>query len=112
MMTLPNLLLLQAPAPDNGFMPWIMIICMFAVMYFFMIRPQRKKQKEIDSFRKQLQVNQSVVTAGGIYGVIKEINDNDVLLEVDRNVRIRVDKNSIFADASSASYAGQQPAKN
>ena len=67
-----------------------------------MIRPQNKKQKEINNFRKQLQVNQSVVTAGGIHGTIKEINDNDVILEIDRNVRIRVDKNSIFADASDA----------
>ncbi len=102
-MTLINLVMLQAPmAADNGAMMWIMLIAMFAIMYFFMIRPQNKKQKEINNFRKQLQVNQSVVTAGGIHGTIKEINDNDVILEIDRNVRIRVDKNSIFADASDA----------
>ncbi len=102
-MTFINLVMLQAPmAADNGAMMWIMLIAMFAIMYFFMIRPQNKKQKEINNFRKQLQVNQSVVTAGGIHGTIKEINDNDVILEIDRNVRIRVDKNSIFADASDA----------
>ena len=102
-MTLINLVMLQAPmAADNGAMMWIMLIAMFAIMYFFMIRPQNKKQKEINNFRKQLQVNQSVITAGGIHGTIKEINDNDVILEIDRNVRIRVDKNSIFADASDA----------
>ena len=87
---------------DNGMMMWIMLIAMFAIMYFFMIRPQNKKQKEINNFRKQLQINQSVVTAGGIHGIIKEINDNDIILEIDRNVRIRIDKNSIFADASDA----------
>ena len=87
---------------DNGSMMWIMIIAMFAILYFFMIRPQNKKQKEINNFRKQLQINQSVVTAGGIHGIIKEINDNDIILEIDRNVRIRIDKNSIFADASDA----------
>lgn len=101
-MTLINSVMLQAPMADNGTMMWIMLIAMFAIMYFFMIRPQNKKQKEINNFRKQLQVNQSVVTAGGIHGTIKEINDNDVILEIDRNVRIRVDKNSIFADASDA----------
>lgn len=101
-MTLLNLLMLQAMGADNGMMMWIMLIAMFAIMYFFMIRPQNKKQKEINNFRKQLQVNQSVVTAGGIHGIIKEINDNDIILEIDRNVRIRIDKNSIFADASDA----------
>ena len=90
--------MLQAMGADNGMMMWIMLIAMFAIMYFFMIRPQNKKQKEINNFRKQLQINQSVVTAGGIHGIIKEINDNDIILEIDRNVRIRIDKNSIFAD--------------
>ena len=101
-MALLNLLMLQAMGADNGMMMWIMLIAMFAIMYFFMIRPQNKKQKEINNFRKQLQINQSVVTAGGIHGIIKEINDNDIILEIDRNVRIRIDKNSIFADASDA----------
>ena len=64
----------QAPAagPDGSLM-WIMLIAMFVIMYFFMIRPQNKKQKEIANFRKSLQVNQNVITAGGIHGVIKEI---------------------------------------
>lgn len=97
-------ILLQAPVanPNSGSMMWIMLIAMFAIMYFFMIRPQNKKQKEIQNFRKSLQLNQRVISAGGIYGVIKEINDNDVLLEVDKNVKIRVDKNSIFAAAADA----------
>ena len=60
--------LLQAPAagPDGSLM-WIMLIAMFVIMYFFMIRPQNKKQKEIANFRKSLQVNQNVITAGGIH---------------------------------------------
>jgi len=81
-------------------MMWIMLILMFAIMYFFMIRPQNKKQKEIAEFRKSLQVGQSVITAGGIHGVIKEIRDNDVTLEIANNVRIKIDKNSIYANAS------------
>ena len=82
---------LQAPAaaPGGGSMMWILLIAMFAIMYFFMIRPQNKKQKEIANFRKSLQVNQKVITAGGIHGVIKEINDNDIVLEIASNVKIR-----------------------
>lgn len=80
----------------------IMMVVIFAIMYFFMIRPQNKKQKEIANFRKSLQVNQKVITAGGIHGVIKEINDSDVILEIASNVKIRIDKNSIFAAAADA----------
>lgn len=79
---------------------WFVIIIGF--MYFFMIRPQNKKQKEIANFRKSLQVNQKVITAGGIHGIIKEINDNDVVLEIASNVKIHIDKNSIFAAAADA----------
>ena len=71
--------LLQAPAAGGGSMMWIMLIAMFVIMYFFMIRPQNKKQKEIANFRKSLQVNQSVITAGGIHGTIKEITDDYIV---------------------------------
>ena len=83
----------------------IMMVAIFAIMYFFMIRPQNKKQKEIANFRKNLEVGQSVVTAGGIYGKIKEIEDNTVVVEVAAGVKIKVDKNSIYEDAQA------QPAK-
>lgn len=100
-MNLMTVFFLQAPAagPDGSMM---CVIAMFAIMYFFMIRPQNKKQKEIANFRKSLQVNQKVITAGGIHGIIKEINDNDVVLEIASNVKIHIDKNSIFAAAADA----------
>ena len=109
-MNLLTVFLLQAPAagPD-GSLTLIMIVAMIAIMYFFMIRPQNKKQKEIANFRKSLQVNQKVITAGGIHGVIKEINDSDVILEIASNVKIRIDKNSIFAAAADANSS--QPSK-
>lgn len=101
-------LLLQAGAPQGGgSMMWILLIGMFVIMYFFMIRPQNKKQKEIANFRKTLQVNQTVVTAGGIHGTIKELADTYVMLEIANGVKIKIDKNSIFADAAST----QQQAK-
>ena len=95
--------LLEAAPGSNDMMPTIIVmVVMFAIIYFFMIRPQNKKQKEIANFRKSLQVNQKVITAGGIHGVIKEINDNDIVLEIASNVKIRIDKNSIFAAAADA----------
>ncbi len=101
--------MLQAPAAGmDSSMMWIMLILMFVIMYFFMIRPQNKKQKEIAQFRRSLQVGQSVITAGGIHGIVKEINDNDVMLEIDRNVKVRVDKNSIFAAAADANANATQ----
>ena len=81
---------------------YFMIIAMIAIVYFIMIRPQRKRQKEIDNFRKGLQPGQEVVTSGGIYGKIKEINDNIVVLEVAHNVNIRVDKSTIFANPAAS----------
>ena len=98
-----NLLTVVMQAQGGGDYSFlIMMVAIFAIMYFFMIRPQNKKQKEIANFRKSLQVNQKVITAGGIHGVIKEINDNDVILEIASNVKIRIDKNSIFAAAADA----------
>ena len=87
----------------------VIMIGIFAIMYFFMIRPQNKKQKEIANFRKSLQLNQNVVTAGGIYGCIKGIADTYVVLEIDKNVKILIDKNSIFAAAVDVN--GAQAAK-
>ncbi|MTK53225.1 preprotein translocase subunit YajC [Paludibacter sp.] len=94
-------LILQAPAGQPGGMAnysgIIMIVLLFVVFYFFMIRPQSKRQKEIKNFRAAMKVGDKVITSGGIYGRIKEISDDTILLEVDENVRIRVDKNSVFA---------------
>lgn len=78
----------------------IMMVAIFAIMYFFMIRPQNKKQKEIANFRKNLEVGQEVITAGGIYGKIKEIEDSTVVLEVASGVKIKIDRNSIYANAA------------
>ena len=92
--------LLQANAGGGGMSMIVMMIAIFAIMYFFMIRPQQKKQKELNNFRKSLQINQKVITAGGIYGVVKEIGDTEVVLEIDKNVRIHIDKNSIYASVA------------
>ena len=79
----------------------LMIVALFAIMYFFMIPPQQKRQKEIQNFRNSITVGQAVVTAGGIYGVVKQIdeNDNTLMIEVANGVRIKVDRNSVYAQA-------------
>ena len=77
---------------------WVMIIAMFVIMWFFMIRPQRKQQKELEKFRNSLKRGDKVVTAGGIYGTVDEIKDRTVLIKVDGDVKLRVDKNSLVRD--------------
>ena len=78
----------------------IMMVLIFGVMYFLMIRPQQKKQKELVKFRNALEKGQKIVTAGGIYGTVKEVKEGYVLVEVDSNVAIRVDKNMVIRDPS------------
>ena len=84
--------------------PIVMLVLMFVIMWFFMIRPQRKQQKAIEAFRNSLSAGQQVVTSGGIYGTVKDIvNENGrqiVVLEIATGVKIKIDKSSIFADMS------------
>lgn len=110
-MTTLSFSLLQAAGNAGGTSSFlIMIVLMFAIMYFFMIRPQNKKQKEIQNFRNSLSKGQEVVTAGGIYGTIRDIDDvnNIITLEIANGVRVRIDRNSIYASAPTAD--GQQAA--
>ncbi|HRM56792.1 MAG TPA: preprotein translocase subunit YajC [Prevotella sp.] len=96
-------LLLQAQAQGGGSMGFlIMMVAIFAIMWFFMIRPQQKKQKEIRKFQNSLQEGSKVVTGGGVYGTVKHINleQNTVDVEVARGVVITVAKNYVFADAT------------
>ena len=81
---------------------WIMILALFLVMWLFMIRPQRKQQKELEKFRRELAKGDKVITAGGIYGTVAEISEKTVLLKVDGEVKLRVDTNSLVRDFSEA----------
>ena len=77
---------------------WIMLVLIFVVMWFFMIRPQRKQQKELQNFRDNLKKGDKVVTIGGIYGTVDEIKEGTVLINVDKDVKIRVSKNALVKD--------------
>ena len=74
-----------------------------AIMWFFMIRPQQKKQKEIRKFQNALAEGTKVVTGGGVYGTVKRVNleANTVDVEIARGVVITVAKGYVFADAAS-----------
>lgn len=109
---LTNTILLQdAPAQGGGFSSIIMIVALIAIFYFFMIRPQQKRQKEIRKFRESLGKGDSVVTAGGIYGKIREVSDTYFLVEISDGVRIRVDKGSVYPTATDANAAAQENSK-
>ena len=94
-----------APAqPEPGFMQQysflIMIALMVLVLWLFMWRPEAKRRKQMQAFRDGLKKGDKIITAGGIYGTVKEIKDNTLLIEVDSNVTLRIDKNMVVADSS------------
>ena len=81
---------------------WIMLALMFVVMWFFMIRPQRKQQKELEKFRNELKRGDKVITSGGIYGTVDEVKEKTVLLKVDGDVKLRVDNQCLVRDYTEA----------
>ena len=106
-------ILLQSEAAQEGGSAWsgmIMIVAMIVIFYFFMIRPQNKKQKELKKAREAMKKGDKVITAGGIHGRIKDLKDNVVLMEIAPGVTIKIDKTSVFADLS-ADAAPEKGAK-
>ena len=103
-----NLILLQSGAAPqgNGMFSILMIVALIAIFYFFMIRPQSKKQKEIKQFRDAMQKGDKVTTAGGIHGKIKEIKENVIIHQIDDNVKITVDKAMVYPSANDAVESG------
>ena len=83
----------------------LMLALIFVVMWLFMIRPQQKRQKELNKFRDSLAKGDKVVTVGGIYGTVVEVNENKVMLEIDKDVKIKVDMASLVKDFSDAQQA-------
>lgn len=85
----------QSPNPLTSLLPLFLIIIVF---YFFMIRPQMNKQKELRNYRNALQKNDKIITTGGVYGKITDIKDTTVTVEIAENIRIKVDKNAVLKD--------------
>ena len=93
----------QAAGQGSGMSMIIMMIAIFAIMWFFMIKPQQKKQKEIQKFQNELTEGTEVVTGGGIHGIVKSIDlaKNTVDVKIARDVVVTVEKTSVYKDMSS-----------
>jgi preprotein translocase subunit YajC len=88
---------------SNALVTFLPLLLVFVVFYFFMIRPQMKKQKEMTNYRNALKKGDKVVTTGGIYGRIYEVKDNYVMLEVGGDLRLKVDKSALIKDPTAES---------
>lgn len=108
-----TILLTDAPAAaGNGsggdMINIIFLIAIIAIFYFLMIRPQQKRQKKLREERASIAKGDRIITAGGIYGRVVSVNDNDLMVEIDNNVKIRVAKNSVYKDLEEAARDQQQ----
>ena len=92
----------QAAGGGSGMSMILMMVAIFAIMYFFMIKPQQKRQKEIQKFQNELTEGTQVVTGGGIYGTVKSIDlaKNTVDVKIARDVVVTVDKSYVFKDTA------------
>lgn len=87
-----------ATGSGNALVTLMPLILVFVVFYFFMIRPQMKKQKELANYRNSLKKGDRVVTTGGIYGKVLEVKDNYVIMDAGGDVKLKVDKNALLKD--------------
>jgi len=92
-----SILLQAGGVAGGGIGNIVLIVLMVVVFYFFMIRPQQKRQKEVKKFQESIQSGTEVVTTGGIYGKVKEVKDKFLIVEIAENIRIKVEKNAVFA---------------
>jgi preprotein translocase subunit YajC len=93
---------LMAPATQgqSPYFSFLILIAVFVVFYFFMIRPQVKKQKELSTYRNSLKKGDKIVTTGGIYGRVADVKENVVTVDVGGDIKLRVDKSAVLKDAS------------
>ncbi|MCB9263294.1 MAG: preprotein translocase subunit YajC [Flavobacteriales bacterium] len=107
-----DIVLLQGNAAGGGggFSMMVMLGAMFLVMYFFMIRPQMKKNKLQQAYREELKKGYKVITSGGIHGKISEIKETTFIIEVEDGGKLRIDKSAVSMEASMA-LNGEKPTK-
>ena len=97
-----NLLTVLLNQQGSPYQFYIMMGLIFVVFYFFMIRPQMKRQKEIRKFREAIKEGDKVITSGGIMGKVKDIKDDYFILEIAENVRIKINKGFVYASPEDA----------
>ena len=90
----------SASGQSNALITFLPLLLVFVVFYFFMIRPQMKKQKETTNYRSSLKKGDKVITTGGIYGKILEVKDNYVMMDAGGDFKLKVDKNALLKDPS------------
>jgi preprotein translocase subunit YajC len=84
-----------SPSMMTSLLPLLLV---FVIFYFFMIRPQMKRQKEMNNFRSAISKGDKVVTTGGIYGKVVEVSDTTVVVEIANDVKVKVDKSAVLRD--------------
>lgn len=101
-----NILLQAAPQQGGGMSFIIMMVLIFVIMWFFMIRPQQKKQKELQNFQNTIAVGTQIITQGGIYGVVKGVDEvnNSLKIEVANGVCIQVARNAVLPLGEAPTY--------
>jgi len=92
----------MGPSPEgqSPLVTFLPLILVFVIFYFFMIRPQVRKQKELNNYRSSLKKGDKIVTTGGIYGRVTDVKDNTVTVDVGDNVLLKIDKSAVLKDAS------------
>ncbi len=96
-------ILLQTTNPAQAGKPSMMttlvpLLLVFVIFYFFMIRPQMKRQKEMTNFRNAIAKGDKVVTTGGIYGKVVEVSETTIVMEIANDVKVKVDKSAVMKD--------------
>jgi preprotein translocase subunit YajC len=102
-------IILMAPAggqSGNAYQSLVFIVLIIVVFYFFMIRPQMKRQKELKNFRETLKKGDKIITNGGIYGKIMDVKEQTLTVEIADNVLVKVDKSAVIKDP--ADITGQK----
>jgi len=114
-MTFLNILFLMGPGPDgqsgSPLPTFLFMGAIFLVMYFFMIRPQTKKAKEQNKFLDELKKGDRVVTVSGMHGKIASIDGNALMLEIDANVKVKLEKSGISLDYTKSAYGTSDKAE-
>jgi preprotein translocase subunit YajC len=98
-----QLFILMAPqqGQGGGIMSFLPLIAIVVVFYFFMIRPQMKKAKDQKKYIEALKKGDKILTIGGIYGKIVEVNDDaTIIMEVEDGTKMKISKNAVSHDAS------------
>lgn len=96
------MIVLETQPQGSGLMSFLPLILIIVVFWLFMIRPQMKRQKELKKFREALQKGDKIVTTGGIYGKVAEIQEYAIIMEVEGGVRLKVDKSAVIKDMTDA----------